>query len=60
MQISRHWRLNAQRYRLEGIRYPNGEVTLQERPLQTRSSTIDDRADMHIERQTEKQTVPAA
>ena len=25
MQISRHWRLNAQRYRLQGVRYENGE-----------------------------------
>lgn len=32
MQISRHWRLNAQRYRLEGVRYENGEVSLQVRP----------------------------
>jgi hypothetical protein len=32
MQISRHWRLNAQRYRLQGIRYENGEVSLQIRP----------------------------
>lgn len=32
MQISRHWRMNPQRYRLEGIRYPNGEVSLQARP----------------------------
>ncbi|MBC7813775.1 MAG: hypothetical protein H7175_21640 [Burkholderiales bacterium] len=32
MQISRHWRLKPQRYRLEGVRYENGEVCLQERP----------------------------
>ncbi len=32
MQISRHWRMNSQRYRLEGIRYQNGEVSLQVRP----------------------------
>lgn len=31
MQISRHWRLNAQRYRLEGFRNPNGELSLQPR-----------------------------
>lgn len=31
MQISRHWRLNAQRYRLEGVRLQNGEVRLQNR-----------------------------
>lgn len=32
MQISRHWRLNSQRYRLQGVRYQNGEVSLQSRP----------------------------
>ncbi|MBN8617276.1 MAG: hypothetical protein J0L63_00130 [Anaerolineae bacterium] len=32
MQISRHWRLNSQRYRLQGIRYETGEVSLQTRP----------------------------
>ncbi len=32
MQISRHWRLNSQRYRLQGVRYANGEVSLQARP----------------------------
>lgn len=33
MQISRHWRLNAQRYRLEGVRDENGNVGLQARPV---------------------------
>ncbi len=33
MQISRHWRLNAQRYRLEGYRNSNGQVSLQPRPV---------------------------
>lgn len=32
MQISRHWRMNSNRYRLEGVRYANGAVSLQERP----------------------------
>ena len=32
MQISRHWRMNSQRYRLEGVRYTNGAVSLQARP----------------------------
>ena len=32
MQISRHWRMNPQRYRLEGVRYANGETSLQSRP----------------------------
>jgi hypothetical protein len=31
MQISRHWRLNAQRYRLEGLRYEDDEMTLADR-----------------------------
>lgn len=35
MQISRHWRLNAKRYRLEGVRYTTGDVSLQERALTT-------------------------
>jgi hypothetical protein len=39
MQISRHWRMNSQRYRLEGVRYQNGEVSLQSRP----AGTDDDR-----------------
>ncbi|MCC6613071.1 MAG: hypothetical protein IT320_06300 [Anaerolineae bacterium] len=32
MQISRHWRIKPQRYRLEGLRYENGEISLQTRP----------------------------
>ena len=32
MQISRHWRLNPQRYRLEGFRNANGNLSLQPRP----------------------------
>lgn len=32
MQISRHWRLNPVRYRLQGVRYENGTVSLQTRP----------------------------
>ena len=32
MQISRHWRMNAQRYRLEGYRNSDGTVSLQPRP----------------------------
>lgn len=33
MQISRHWRMNSQRYRLAGVRYQNGQVSLQTRPM---------------------------
>ncbi|MBL8147163.1 MAG: hypothetical protein JNL34_12325 [Anaerolineae bacterium] len=32
MQISRHWRMNALRYRLEGVRTQHGETRLQSRP----------------------------
>ncbi len=32
MQISRHWRLNANRYRLECVRYTTGQVSVQSRP----------------------------
>lgn len=36
MQISRHWRMNSQRYRLQGVRLENGQVSLQARqPRQT-------------------------
>ncbi len=35
MQISRHWRLNSQRYRLQGVRYETGEMSLQNRPAPT-------------------------
>lgn len=28
MQISRHWRLNSLRYRLQGFRYEDGSVAL--------------------------------
>jgi hypothetical protein len=34
MQISRHWRMNSQRYRLAGVRYQNGQIRLQPRPVQ--------------------------
>lgn len=32
MQISRHWRLNANRYRLDGYEI-NGEKSVQDRPI---------------------------
>ncbi|MGQ9887050.1 MAG: hypothetical protein ACUVSX_01045 [Aggregatilineales bacterium] len=33
MQISRHWRLNPQRYRLEGYRTSDGRLSIQARQL---------------------------
>lgn len=35
MQISRHWRLNAQRYRLTGVRHEDGHVSVYDRPNPT-------------------------
>ena len=32
MQIARHWRLNPVRYRLQGVRYENGTMSLHARP----------------------------
>ena len=32
MQISRHWRMKSQRYRLQGVRYDDGHVSFQTRP----------------------------
>lgn len=28
MRIAQHWRLNSQRYRLQGVRYADGRVSL--------------------------------
>ncbi len=50
MQISRHWRLNAQRYRLEGFRNSNGEVSLQARP----TSTMTSESDLEVTRESVK------
>ncbi|MEO0565846.1 MAG: hypothetical protein AAF125_27300 [Chloroflexota bacterium] len=41
MQITRHWRLNSQRYRLEGVRYNNGQVSLQERPQPVKDTQVE-------------------
>lgn len=32
MQVARYWRMKKQNYRLEGVRYMNGAVSLQSRP----------------------------
>jgi 20S proteasome alpha/beta subunit len=42
MQISRHWRMNSNRYRLEGVRYANGAVSIQERPAPVSNTTKDE------------------
>jgi hypothetical protein len=34
MQVARYWRMKKQNYRLEGVRYTNGAVSLQPRPAE--------------------------
>ena len=51
MQISRHWRMNAQRYRLEGVRYQNGKVSLQNRPTVQSEKTEREEIKEHQEEQ---------
>jgi len=58
MQISRHWRLNAQRYRLEGVRYENGETSLQRRPVMGDTEETDTEAIEVVEDQ--ERTINAA
>jgi hypothetical protein len=58
MQISRHWRLNPQRYRLQGVRYENGTVSLQARPLPITDSN-ESQADREAPLVKEKATLMA-
>jgi len=58
MQISRHWRMNAKRYRLQGVRYADGEVSLQTRPVNEDVQSTEDEATETQER--ERETVHAA
>jgi hypothetical protein len=54
MQISRHWRMNSLRYRLQGVRYENGKVSLQSRPTllsEDKSQTQEIQAEQHSEKQ---------
>lgn len=43
MQISRHWRLNSQRYGLEGVRYQDGGVSFQNKVLSPTEVKLKDR-----------------
>ncbi len=56
MQISRHWRMNSQRYRLEGVRYEDGKADLQAR---IRLQTEADKPATQVNVQ-DKQAIPAA
>lgn len=33
MRVARYWRMKKQNYRLEGVRYNDGELSLQERSV---------------------------
>lgn len=41
MQVARYWRMKKVNYRLEGVRYPNGAVSLQPRPSKEGLSRFD-------------------
>ena len=45
MQVSRHWRMKTQRYRLTGVRYNNGEVSMIERPIVVRNNEREAKVD---------------
>lgn len=56
MQISRHWRLNANRYRLEGFAN-NGVKSVQARPV-TQTTAVEVEQTQPVK--TEKQAQPVA
>ncbi|MBK9122683.1 MAG: hypothetical protein IPM16_06120 [Chloroflexi bacterium] len=47
MQISRHWRLNANRYRLEGYVLADGETSLEPRKTVAPAEAIAEERDSH-------------
>lgn len=60
MQISRHWRLNAIRYRLEGVQYNDGSVSLQKRPQIEQYSEQDTQLEKPaVSREATRNTDPA-
>jgi len=52
MQISRHWRLNAQRYRLEGLQHGQEQTSLQERPVPVQARRDEAATDAHSSSET--------
>jgi hypothetical protein len=56
MQISRHWRLNANRYRLEGFAN-NGVKSIQARPITQNPPVVAEQAQSA---KNEKQAQPVA
>lgn len=59
MQITRHWRMKPTRYRLEGVRYQDGAVDLQERTRQTYEAQ-NEASPVPVQVKRQSQTVPAA
>lgn len=57
MQISRHWRMNSNRYRLEGVKAQDGSVSIQNRLIAT---TSDKEQEDNSETQSEQATLSAA
>lgn len=57
MQISRHWRMNAQRYRLEGVRVETGEVSLQAR---ANTSDTQELEAVHVQQPVAQATIKVA
>lgn len=56
MQISRHWRMNSNRYRLEGVQNEDGTVSIQNRRQQ---ENIEQTQDSN-ERRSEQEALNAA
>ena len=42
MQISRHWRMNSNRYRLQGVKNEDGSVSIQQKRQQQEVETSDE------------------
>lgn len=51
MQISRHWRLNAQRYRLTGVRYEDGSVSVHDRPNPVHAEIVENLIEQSFNKQ---------
>ena len=54
MHVARHWRNQNTRYRLEGVRYQNGELSMKARPVQpAATTTTNERKDARQRREAE-------
>ena len=60
MQISRHWRMNAQRYRLEGVQYENGNIAVQARHLELEQEDLPTYVPKSTDKREKRAAVTAA